>query len=134
MVKLFQPGNLGNVLWTGNATTNETGVFTITHLTRGTYDVGIKNATCLSELETNVTLNLGETTVVDFGQILEGDVNNDDYIDASDFGILSGAWLSWPGQPNWDARADFNRDNYIDASDFGPFSGNWLEWGDLFGV
>jgi hypothetical protein len=133
-VTLFEPGNLSNVLWTGVATTNNTGVFTIDNIPAGTYDIGIKNWTCLSELVTNVTVGFNETKVVDFGTTREGDANNDDYIDGSDFGILSYAWLSYPGQPNWYAGADFNRDDYVDGSDFGPLSANWKKWGDLYGV
>jgi hypothetical protein len=133
VVKGFESGNLSHVLWTTNATTNDTGVFIIPGLTPGTYDVGIKNWTCLSELVTNVTLSAGVTTVVDFGTTREGDVNNDDYIDGSDYGPLSSAWLSYPGQPNWNVRVDFNCDNYIDGSDYGTLSANWLKWGDTFG-
>jgi hypothetical protein len=133
-VKLFEPGNLDNVLWEGTATTNETGVFTITVFTPGTYDIGIKNWTCLSELETGVVFSGGEVTEVDFGTTREGDASNDDYVDGSDLALLSGAWYSYPGQPNWNANCDFNRDNYIDGSDLSLLSGNWLQWGDLFGV
>ena len=117
-----------------NATTDAYGNFTIEDIETGKYDIGIKNWTCLSELVTNVTLNVGALTVVDFGTTREGDANNDDYIDGSDYGPLSNAWLSYPGQPNWDAQVDFNRDGYIDGSDYGPMSSNWLKWGDLFGV
>ena len=133
-VTLFEAGNLSNVLWTGNATTNNIGVFNITGLAPGTYDIGIKNATCVSELESGV-LTAGNTTVVDFGTAREGDANNDDYVDGSDFGLLSDAWLSYPGCPkgNWDATVDFSRDNYIDGSDFGPLSDDWLNRGDCYG-
>ena len=134
MVKGFESGNLSHVLWTTNATTNNTGVFTITEIVAGTYDIGIKNATCLSELETNVTLNLSETTVVDFGQILEGDANDDDFVDASDYAALSYSWFSQPGDANWYAAVDFNRDGFIDASDYAALSYDWLKLGDLFGV
>jgi len=134
VVKLFQPGELSQAIRTEVVTTNNTGVFIITDVVAGIYDIGIKNATCLSMVVANVTVGFNETEVVDFGTTREGDANNDDYIDASDYSALSAAWLSWPGQPNWNAAADFSRDNYIDASDYGPLSVNWLKWGDLFGV
>jgi hypothetical protein len=134
LVKLFEHGNLTNMLWAGNATTNENGLFTIMGIDAATYDIGIKNATCLSELVTNVTINAGAPTKVHFGEVREGDATSDDYIDMSDYGPLSTAWLSYPGQPNWDPSGDFNRDDYIDFSDYGPLSANWLQWGDLFGV
>jgi len=116
-----------------NITTDAWGNFTIEYIGVGTYDIGIKNYTSLSELNTSITLTAGNTTVVDFGTMREGDANNDDYIDASDYAALSAAWLSYPGQPNWDAKADYNRDNYIDASDYALLSFNWLKWGDTFG-
>jgi len=135
-VWLFEQGNLTNVTWTGNATTDDTGVFTIPGFTPGPYDVGIKNATCLSKLVTNVTINAGAPTEVPFGGILEGDANDDDYIDGSDFGPLSIAWHSYPGCPpplTWNPSVDFNRDNYIDGSDFGSLSVNWHKYGDCIG-
>ena len=135
-VRFFDALTGEEMVWSPkNPATDSEGYFTIDGgIPAGAYDIGIKNWTCLSELETGVVLFGGEVTEVDFGIPLEGDASGDDYIDGSDFGILSGAWLSWPGQPNWDARADFNRDNYIDGSDFGPLSANWHKWGDLFGV
>ena len=94
-VKLFEHGNLTNMLWAGNATTNENGLFTIMGIDAATYDIGIKNATCLSELVTNVTINAGAPTKVHFGEVREGDATSDDYIDMSDYGPLSANWLQW---------------------------------------
>jgi len=48
VVRVFEQGNLTNELWTTNATTNNTGVFNMSVVV-GTYDIGIKNWTCLSE-------------------------------------------------------------------------------------
>jgi len=134
VVKLFQPGELSQAIWTGVATTNSTGVFTITDVVAGTYDIGIKNATCLSKVATNVTVGFNETKVVDFGTTREGDANDDDYIDASDYAALSYCWFSQPGDANWYAGVDFNRDGFIDASDYAALSYDWLKKGDLFGV
>ena len=77
-LKLVEAGNLDNVTWTGTAITNTTGVFTITRLIPGTYDIGIKNWTCLSEVNTSVTLTADNTTVADFGTTREGDIDNND--------------------------------------------------------
>jgi len=115
--------------------TDSNGNFTIGGITVGTYDVAVKGRTSLSNLVTNVTFS--STTYVDFGVLLEGDArsSNDDYIDFSDYGPLSDAWLSYPGCPggNWNPDVDFSRDNYIDMSDYGPLSANWLDWGDCYG-
>ena len=133
-VRFFAPNTTTeNVTMKTHTITDSSGNFTIGNLTPGSYDVAVKGSTSLSNLESGVNLTGGNTTYCDFGILLEGDATGDDYVDAGDFGILSSAWLSWPGQPNWDARADFSRDSYIDASDFGLLSENWLKWGDCFG-
>jgi len=132
-VKLFEAGNLDNVTWTGNATTNTTGVFIITRLIPGVYDIGIKNCTCLSELNTSVTLSATVTTVVDFGVIREGDVKETDKVDGFDFALLSGAYNSRPGDGNWNADADLNRSGKVDGFDFSLLTGNYNMQGDAYG-
>jgi len=132
-VMLFEPGNLSHMLWTGNATTNSTGVFNITGLTPGTYDIGIKNCTALSELATNVTLSAGMTTVVNFGTTREGDSTGDDVVTILDFSILAGAFGSVPGDGNWNPNCDFDRDNAVTILDFSLLAGNFLQAGPLQG-
>ena len=116
-----------------NATTNNTGVFTITEVVAGTYDIGIKNWTCLSEKVTNVTLNVGALTVVNFGQIREGDVDGNDAVTGMDFSLLTGAFGSTPASPNWNANCDFDRNNAISGMDFSLLTGNFGKTGDLQG-
>jgi len=133
VVRIFDEGS--EVLWSPiNVTTNNTGGFSISDLVAGTYDIGIKNATCLSELATNVTINVGALTEVDFGEILEGDVNDDDLIGSSDYSLLSFAYNTWPGEANWDPNCDFNRDDYVGSTDYSMLSGNYNKWGSLYGV
>jgi len=133
VVKLFESGNLTNVLWTGVATTNNTGVFTIDDIPTGTYDIGIKNWTCLSELVTNVTVGVNETVEVDFGTTREGDSNGNDAVTAIDFSLLAGAFGSIPGDPNWNANCDFDRNDAVTAMDFSLLAGNFGTAGPLQG-
>lgn len=130
-VKLFEPGNLDNVLWEGAATTNDTGVFTITDLTPGAYDIGIKNWTGLSELETGVVLPGGGGAYVDFGTTREGDANNDDYVNILDASALNHAFGSSEGDPNWNPHCDFNRDGVINILDASILASNYGQRGDL---
>ena len=116
-VTLFEAGNLTHVLWTGNATTNNTGVFTIPGLTPDTYDIGIKNWTCLSEVNTSVTLTAGNTTVVDFGTTREGDSNNDDIITGADRSLLYSGWGKSEGEGGYNGHYDFNRDGSLTGAD-----------------
>ncbi len=131
VVRGFEQGNLTNELWNGTATTNNTGVFTMTGLTPGTYDIGIKNWTCLSELVTNVTLSTGVTTVVDFGTMREGDSNNDDWITGADRSILYTGWGSQAPNPGYNAHADFNRDGWLTGADRSFMYSVWGQHGDL---
>jgi len=134
-VKLFEHGNLDNVRWAGSATTNNIGVFTVPDVVVATYDVGIKNCTCLSELVTNVTVTGGGPTVVPFDTLREGDVDDDDSVSGTDFGLFKLAYGSYPGCPggNWDPRCDFNRDDSVSGADFGMFKVNYGTWGDACG-
>jgi len=111
-VTLFEAGSLTNVTWTGSATTNTTGFFTITRLIPGTYDIGIKNWTSLSVLATNVTLTAGVTTQVDFGVIGQGDCkNNDDEVTLEDRILM---YNLWGGS---DFRGDLKRDGDVGLQD-----------------
>jgi len=135
-VRFFAPNTTTeNVAMKTHTSTDSNGNFTIGNLTPGSYDVAVKGQTSLSNRESGIDLTAGNTTPCDFGVLLEGDASGDDYVDGSDFGPLSDAWLSYPGCPkgNWDASCDFSRDDYIDGSDFGPLSDDWLKWGDCFG-
>jgi len=133
VVKGFEPGNLTNELWSENATTNNTGFFTISGLTPGKYDIGIKNWTCLSEVVTNVTLTAGMTTVVDFGTVKQGDANDDDLVGSGDYSLLSFAYGTWPGEASWDPNCDFTRDDYIGSGDYSLLSFYYNQWGHLYG-
>jgi len=130
-VTLCEAGNLTHVLWTGNATTNNTGVFNISGLAPGTYDIGIKNWTCLSEVNTSVMLSAGNTTVVDFGTTREGDADNNDHINILDASSLVGAFGSSQGGPGWNAHCDFNRDTNVNILDASALASNFGEDGDL---
>jgi uncharacterized RmlC-like cupin family protein len=130
VVRFFQGGS--EMAWSPiNATTNNTGVFTITGVTPGTYNVSIKNWTCLSEVVTGVTLTAGNTTVVDFGTTREGDSNNDDWIVLSDRTILYTGWGSQVGDATWNAHCDFNRDGWLTLADRTIMYTYWAQHGDL---
>jgi len=130
-VMLFEAGNLSHMLWTGNATTNNTGVFTISGLTPGTYDIGIKNWTCLSEVNTSVTLTVGNTTAADFGTTREGDSDNDDWITGADRNLLYTGWGTQQGDAGWNAHCDFNRDGWLTGADRNLMYTYWGQSGNL---
>jgi len=130
VVKGFESGNLSHVLWTTNATTNNTGVFTITGLTLGTYDIGIKNWTCLSEVNGSVTLTDGETRVVNFGTTREGDCNGDDWVTLEDRSLLYAGWDT-EEVIQGGCYCDLNRDGWLTLEDRSLMYANWDQGGDL---
>jgi parallel beta-helix repeat protein len=130
VVRFFQGGS--ERAWSPiNATTNNTGVFTIAGVTPGTYNVSIKNWTCLSEVNGSVMLTAGETRVVDFGTTREGDSNNDDWITGADRSILYTGWGSQAPNPGYNAHADFNRDGWLTGADRSFMYTYWGQHGDL---
>jgi len=133
VVRAFEPGNLTNELWNGTATTNNTGVFTMSGLTPGTYDIGIKNCTALSELNTSVTLSAGMTTVVNFGTTREGDSNGDDAVVILDFSILAAAFGSTPASGSWNPNCDFDRNGAVVILDFSLLASNFGQAGPMQG-
>jgi hypothetical protein len=54
---------------------------------------------------------------------LPADFNGDCYCDLTDFVIFSGAWLSRPGDPNWNPLCDLDDSGNIDMTDFTLFAG-----------
>jgi hypothetical protein len=106
-------------------------VFNITGLDPGTYDIGIKNWTCLSEVNTSVTLGAGNTTVVDFGTTREGDSNNDDIITGADRSLLYSGWGKSQGEGGYNVHYDFNRDDSLTGADRSLMYASWAQQGDL---
>jgi len=122
-----------------NPATDSEGYFTIDGgIPAGAYDIGIKNWTCLSELETGVVLYGGEVTSVDFGSPIDGETDNDDYVDASDYAMVLNNYGArkiadptfWATNELW--KADFNRDDKIDCSDYASVLNNYGKGGDIF--
>ena len=130
-VKGFAPGTL-NANWTANATTNNYGVFTVTGLDAGTYDIGIKNCTCLSELEEDVVLVEGVLKEVTFDLIRQGDCDDNDMATAGDRGLLYDGWNS-ANIYQGGHLCDLNRDGGITAADRGLLYDQWNTGGVAYG-
>ncbi len=106
-------------------TTDQTGAFTLNNLTAGTYNIRVKNSHTLANVKNNVTLNSG-TNTVSFGTLLEGDANDNNCVNITDFSILASYF-----NPAYDARADFNGDALVNIMDFSLLAGNFGLCGDL---
>ena len=56
------------------------------------------------------------------------DFDSDDDVDSEDFAVLTAAWLTGPGDDNWNPDCDISipADNYIDMHDLDVFVEQWL--------
>jgi len=66
------------------------------------------------------------------------DFNNDEIVNFYDYAFFANAWLTKPGDGNWDPNCDINTpaDNYIDYHDLAVFCEDWLwepAWTRTFG-
>ena len=96
VVRFFTPSTQTEIHKSA-AVTDASGNFDVYDAPVGTYDVGIKSGNSLSELAEDLVFTEGETTAKTFPSWRGGDLNNDDYVDASDLAILSGDWQKWGG-------------------------------------
>jgi hypothetical protein len=111
-------------------TTDQSGAFTLAGLTPGTHDIQVKNAHTISNLKAGVVLNPGNNTV-DLGELKEGDVNNDDTVNSSDFLLLRSSYFMSEGQPGFVDGADLNEDGIVNSSDFLLLRGNYFLSGPI---
>jgi hypothetical protein len=107
---------------------DETGHFTLLNITPGEYQVGVKSPHSLRNVA-SVTITSG-SNIHDFGELREGDVNDDNQISIVDFSILSQTFGLCEGAANYDQRADFNGDGCVVLIDFSLLSSNFGQQGD----
>ena len=110
-----------------NTTLDSNGGYSVTTTLRGTCYVSAKCSHWLSDGKEAV-VDANGAAAVDFSMI-NGDCNNDNGVDEGDFGLLSSAWYSSDGDPNFDSRADLNGDGGVDEGDFGLLSAAWYQSG-----
>ena len=115
---------------TVTAMPDSAGRFTIPNVPAGTYNLAIKSYRWLQKVVSLDTTNGNVSGVA--ASLPSGDCNNDNGVDASDFGIFVGAYNSSKSVlgSGYDVRADFNDDGAVDANDFGVFVSDYNTVGD----
>jgi len=122
-VRFFDPGT-DTVVLKVNTTTDSNGNFTVTGIAPSTYDVAVKGYTSLSILKANELFAGGEITTINFGILLEGDANGDDWITMADYLLFEAAFHTE------NPECDFNRDGFVDVGDYAIWSYNFGKHGD----
>jgi hypothetical protein len=69
----------------------------------------------------------GNTDIPDTFSLLNGDVNGDNIVEDTDFGLLSSDWYN---EPPTLVGTDLNGDDIVEDTDFGILSTNWYLEGD----
>jgi len=96
-------------------------------IAEGEYKVLVKHPQYLQRLK---NININASLIETIPELLAGDVNDDNKVNISDFGILAGTYNLESGDIGYDARADFNVSLKVDISDFGLLAGNYNIFGD----
>ncbi|MDZ4770348.1 MAG: hypothetical protein SGJ24_14580, partial [Chloroflexota bacterium] len=109
-------------------TTNTSAVFTYGALVPDNYSVWIKGAQTLAEL-TIVTMGAGNNALA-MGLMRQGDANNDNVVNITDFSILAASFGKVEGVTDYDARADFSGDDNVNINDFSLLAANFGQSGD----
>ena len=125
----FRPANGGAAINQTYLTTPD-GAFYLYGLPNGKYNLWAKSSTYLAAV-VPVTISGGDASVT--ATLKPGDCNNDNSCDATDFGILIGAYggVGYDPATGYDPRADFNGDGKVDMIDFGLLVGSYGEIGAL---
>jgi hypothetical protein len=93
-----------------------TGEFTLsTVLPPGTYDVTVKGDRWLRAKLQNVTFTAEGASGLAFGELIPGDVSENNAVDLADYLALA---ATFDRHPPFDSRADLNGDGAVDLADF----------------
>lgn len=105
------------------------GTYTLSTAITGTCKIAAKGSHWLRKLSAD--LSISPSLPVTVNLILpNGDINRDNEINIGDYAILSSAYNSAPGDPNWNPEADLNGDDAVDIGDFSILSSNYGLVGD----
>jgi hypothetical protein len=82
----------------------------------GRYNVRVKSLHTVTNVRPVVELDGGQHAL-DMGELMEGDANNDDRIDAIDASLLAAAFGTAQDEAGFDWRADFDQDGRVGEAD-----------------
>ena len=115
----------------GMATLGSDGSFIITGVAPGEYSVGLKPTHWLTEVVGVITISGSD---VDLGVIpfRNGDIDDNNRINTSDYSALSAAMGSKPSSPNWNPMSDLDGSGRVNTADYSILVPNLGQLGDTF--
>ena len=122
-------------IYTGTSIADASGSFSVAGIVAGTYDVLISYDGFLSRAEYGITLVNGSNSmtmlIADGEELLAGDANNDEVIDALDPPIINVAYGLTDADVGYDPSTDFDGNGVTDLFDYTIMSSNYTEVGDV---
>jgi fibronectin type 3 domain-containing protein len=128
----------------GNASNDEDPILPGTQITTGTdgsyilkdippkaYDIAVQGQKWLREKKTNVVVQAGSITRLDFF-LPGGDANYSNSVDSEDLNILKVSYGKSQGQSGYDERADFDNSGSVNVLDLNILRGNYSKKGNTF--
>ncbi|MBK8022878.1 MAG: hypothetical protein IPK19_15965 [Chloroflexi bacterium] len=103
-------------------------MFTVSNLPVGTYLFSFKGTHTLAR-QVVITIAAGSNNTTT-SLLLEGDANDNNAVNISDFSILAAAFGTSVGAPAYDARSNFNGDNAVTIGDFSLLASSFAQTGD----
>ncbi len=91
------------------------------------YDLRIKYGTYLTQTQRVDTRDSSRSKAT--FNLINGDCDGSDTVDASDYRLMAPAMGTSSGQPGWDARADLTGDGVVSSADVIVFSQNFAKTG-----
>ncbi len=119
----------GTVLDTRVVTTDSSGNYSFITTVRGTVNVFVDAKHYLVKAS-NAGMNSGIANSGVNAVLINGDINDDNFVGFDDFDILSGAFGSSDTDPGYVAGADLNEDLFCGFDDFDILSANFGTGGD----
>ncbi len=127
-VEFFIPGNT-TPAYVYNVITDQNGSFTVSDIPAGNFHIAVKNLHTLKRVKTGQTIAAGVNSI-DFGELLEGDVNNDNFVTLPDLVSLLSTYIKTVGDPGYLPAADLNNDDFVTISDLLLLLGNYIKQGE----
>lgn len=117
----------GSIVVAGASSTTESGLLNLPPAAPGGYTLWVKGSHTLAHAQP-VSL-APAANMIGTGLLREGDSNNDNVVNISDFSLLAAAFGTAFGAELFDGRADFNGDRIVNISDFSLLAGNFGQAG-----
>lgn len=118
----------GAAVFDGEVTTDQSGQFELDGLTPGDYRLWVKGSHTLTVSQA-VTVIAG-TNSVSVGTLREGDTDDNNLVNLTDFSLLATTFGKQTGDAGYDGRADFNGDEIVNLTDFSLLATNFGQSGD----